>query len=56
MKVRTLLIAVFGQVIEGRRVLDAIHRQRSDRALPAELKPVQGQILNEPIRFRLRRR
>jgi peptidyl-prolyl cis-trans isomerase A (cyclophilin A) len=48
--------AVFGQVIEGREVLDTIHRQRSDRALPAELKAVQGQILNEPIRFRLRRR
>lgn len=48
--------AVFGQVIEGRKVLDTIHRQRSDRALPAELKPVQGQILNEPIGFQMRRR
>lgn len=48
--------AVFGQLIEGRSVLDAIHGRRSDREMPPALQDVQGQILNQPVRFRARRR
>ncbi|MFK7915511.1 MAG: peptidylprolyl isomerase [Pseudomonadales bacterium] len=47
--------AVFGQVIAGRDVLTMLHEQRSDRQVPAHLQDVQGQVLNAPVGFTIRR-
>lgn len=48
--------AVFGQLIAGRDVLTALHRRRSDRVVSPDLEAVQGQMLNEPVRFQIHRR